>query len=154
MADDSTDRNDRCANVQEMAYDLERALAKGWSLAEYLQNISLLSDADEQGNEEEEVRLMTLHGCKGLEFDRVYVSHVISEMLPHSRVMEVQDLEERAQQIEEERRLLYVGMTRARKCLRLCFCRQRMGKDASPSPFLSETKLTIPMVPVPPRKPR
>lgn len=145
---DSTDTNDRCGNILEMARDVGDYCGKPkCSLAGYLQNLSLITSGDEDADEEKIVKLMTLHGCKGLEFDVVYVSHCQADMLPHARLAEeYEDDEEGFQQaLEEERRLLYVGMTRAKKHLTLFFAaskidaRSKSPKPALPSPFLFET---------------
>jgi DNA helicase-2/ATP-dependent DNA helicase PcrA len=139
MAADSSVDNDRQANVEEMAGDVHDHIAKGASLADYLQEVSLLSSADEEAGDE--VSLMTLHACKGLEFDAVYMSHCNQGILPHSRSMQAKTREERISQMEEERRLFYVGMTRARKWLSVAYCQQRMGQDMFPSVFIGEAGL-------------
>ena len=139
MAADSSVDNDRQANVEEMASDVCNYTANGSSLSDYLQEISLLSSSDEEA--EEEVSLMTLHACKGLEFDVVYMSHCNQGILPHSRSLEAKTVAERVSQMEEERRLFYVGMTRARKWLTIAYCQQRMGQDMFPSVFIREANL-------------
>jgi len=118
---DSSITNDRCANLAELAIDVnEYCNAPKNSLSGYLQNLALASeDTDDDDNV---VKLMTLHGCKGLEFDVVYVSHCLANLLPHARLAEeCEEGLEYDQAVEEERRLLYVGMTRARKHLTLLF---------------------------------
>ncbi len=145
MDQDSTGENDRTGNINEMAADVGRFLAQGGTLVGYLQNITLLT-AQDGHNEDAEVKLMSMHACKGLEFDVVFVSHAMNEIIPHARSLQVEDEVERATQIEEERRLLYVAMTRARKVLRLCFCRYGMQKQLDPSPFLEETGLPVPKI--------
>jgi DNA helicase-2/ATP-dependent DNA helicase PcrA len=145
LESDSTYTNDRCENLLEMVRDVDDYCSKPkCSLAGYLQNVSLLTDADEE--EGDVVKLMTLHGCKGLEFDVVFISHCQSNMLPHVRgCLEARNEQERRKVIEEERRLLYVGMTRARKNLSLHFARSkvdarsRTAKQCFPSSFLFET---------------
>jgi DNA helicase-2/ATP-dependent DNA helicase PcrA len=100
---------------------------------------SLASDADRLG-EARAVSLMTLHNAKGLEFDSVYVVGVEEGLLPH-RGLESDD-EDTAPDVEEERRLLYVGMTRARQRLVLSYARRRrfLGRelDQGPSRFLDD----------------
>ena len=108
------------------------------SLYDYLARVSLASrddlDARDAGGR---VNLMTIHAAKGLEFPVVFVTAVEKDVIPHVRSME-----ESEANIEEERRLLYVALTRARKHLFLSYCasRRRMGKpvEAFPSPFLEE----------------
>lgn len=110
----------------------------GLSLYDYLNRISLLSrdeqtDADMQGK----VNLMTIHAAKGLEFNVVFIAGVEDGIIPHAR-----SLEEDEANIEEERRLFYVALTRAKQFLYLTSCRTRktLGKlrDCLPSPFLAE----------------
>lgn len=86
------------------------------SLGEMIERISLLESADSpRGSEKNAVRLMTVHMAKGLEFDSVYLAGVDDGVLPHERSLLSED------DIEEERRLMYVAMTRARKKLRMSF---------------------------------
>ena len=77
------------------------------------------------------VAVSTLHAAKGMEYDRVYILDVSEGVIPWHKAVLPADL-------EEERRMLYVGMTRARKMLRLSWPDLRMGKSASPSRFLKE----------------
>lgn len=90
------------------------------SIADYLQSIALYTDADGV-REENAVRLMSLHASKGLEFDVVYMIGVEHGILPHEKA--VKDRGDRG--LEEERRLCYVGFTRARKLLRVTWCAER-----------------------------
>lgn len=142
---DSTTTNDRCANIAELAQDVN-AYCSGAknSLSGYLQTLALATE-DENDNDNV-VKLMTLHGCKGLEFDVVYVSHCLADLLPHARLAEeCEPGPEYDQAVEEERRLLYVGMTRARKHLTLLFsvwkldARSKAPRMTYPSQFLFET---------------
>jgi DNA helicase-2/ATP-dependent DNA helicase PcrA len=97
---------DRWDNVQEL-----RRLAseyKGKSISEFLENIALVSDQDTLDETGEVPTLLTLHAAKGLEFPVVFIAGLDDGMLPHSRSFE--DPEEMA----EERRLFYVGITRAK----------------------------------------
>jgi len=157
---DSTDTNDRCGNVLEIARDVDDYCSKdNHTLAGYLQNLSLIQAGDEDEDDSGLVKLMTLHGCKGLEFDAVFISHCIAELLPHSRaIQEATNDEERKSATEEERRLLYVGMTRARKRLSLFFCESKMdarfreAKQTFPSPFLFETGIPFKYSPKNPQK--
>lgn len=108
------------------------------SLFDYLSRVSLASrddmDAKETGGK---VNLMTIHSAKGLEFPVVFVAAVEKDIIPHARSVEEGDAN-----VEEERRLFYVALTRAQKRLFLTCCssRRRMGKpvEAFPSPFLDE----------------
>ena len=91
----------------------------------------LEEQAKKQEQEREGVLISTLHGVKGLEFDRVYILNVNEGSMPYKKAV----LEPA---IEEERRLFYVGMTRARKILTLCYVRQQYEKKREPSRFLKE----------------
>ena len=77
------------------------------------------------------VALMTMHSAKGLEFDIVFVPDVNEGMIPYRKSLE-------DGQIEEERRLMYVAMTRAREQLHLSYVKQRFQKEETPSRFLKE----------------
>ena len=103
-------------------------------LTEFLDHISLVSDIDQWG--EEGVALMTLHSAKGLEFAVAVVAGLEEGVLPHFNASDSKD------GIEEERRLLYVGMTRAERQLYLTTCRRRRiagrYQDQTESPFLME----------------
>jgi DNA helicase-2/ATP-dependent DNA helicase PcrA len=88
------------------------------SLDGFLQQIALLSDADELRDDEGLVTLMTLHNAKGLEFPIVFIIGCEDGVFPHSRALDEGGL-------EEERRLCYVGITRAQRDLCLCYARTR-----------------------------
>ena len=98
----------------------------------------ILRDIMDQQNEEEEqdqVHLLTMHASKGLEFPHVFIMGLEEDILPHRNSIE-------NNQIEEERRLLYVGITRARKTLAMTYCKERklFGEkmESTPSRFLDE----------------
>jgi DNA helicase II / ATP-dependent DNA helicase PcrA len=127
----------RIENLQELV-----ALAREWletatepSLSAFLQEVSLYSDQDAIRGEGSLVTLMTLHNAKGLEFRAVYLIGMEEGIFPHSRSIEEQG-------IEEERRLCYVGMTRAMERLTLLHASSRMlygGRSYNlPSRFLDE----------------
>src|SRR6476646_3933508 len=105
------------------------------SLSNFLQEISLYSDQDAIRGEESLVTLMTLHNAKGLEFKAVYLIGMEEGIFPHSRSIEEQG-------VEEERRLCYVGMTRAMERLTLLHASSRMlygGRSYNlPSRFIDE----------------
>ena len=131
----------RRENLDELlsaAREHERANASGAegddpSLAGFLDAVTLRSDADE-ADERKGVLLITLHAAKGLEFDEVFLAGMEDGSLPH--VSSQGDDEE----VEEERRLAYVGMTRAKERLTLSYVRRRMVRgewmSREPSPFL------------------
>lgn len=88
------------------------------------------------------VQMMTLHSAKGLEFEQVFIIAMEENIFPNERAHEYQSFKERRQRIEEERRLAYVGITRARKHITLSFCQSRhlYGRTQTnpPSRFLNE----------------
>jgi DNA helicase-2/ATP-dependent DNA helicase PcrA len=104
-------------------------------LAGYLQHVALLTSADTQDGGPA-VRMMTVHAAKGLEFDHVFVAGLEEGTFPSQRVLEDPE------QLEEERRLMYVALTRARKTLFLSSVRDRMVNGEmmtlKPSRFLRE----------------
>ena len=108
---------------------------QGGLLTAFLDHVALISDIDEW-NKERGVSLMTLHSAKGLEFRTVVVAGLEDGLLPHFNTGGSQE------EIEEERRLLYVGMTRAKERLILTTCRRRRiagrYQDQEESPFLLE----------------
>lgn len=110
---------------------------QGTLLTHYLQEVSLLSDIDEDNSVgDDKVTLMTVHSAKGLEFDAVLVSGMEENLFPSQMSME------NPRQIEEERRLFYVAMTRARHHLVITFAKSRMRygrmEFGTPSRFIRE----------------
>ncbi len=145
LSQDKTEREYiRRKNIEELLismkdYVRERPEAK---LNDYLEEVSLRSDIDDWSESKERVNLMTLHNAKGLEFDTVFITGLEDGLIPHYKSQNDQG------QYEEERRLLYVGITRARRRLYMTYARQRDMFRAGPnfteiSPFFSEipTKL-------------
>jgi DNA helicase-2/ATP-dependent DNA helicase PcrA len=107
-------------------------------LFDYLNRIGLLTREErDEGNGAQRVNLMTIHAAKGLEFDTVFIAGLERGLLPHAR-----SLEQGEGELEEERRLFYVAMTRARRRLVLSACRTRrrrgLVQPCEPSPFLEE----------------
>lgn len=97
----------------------------------YIQEYSLLLQQKKRSQNDDGVMICTLHGAKGLEYDHVYIVNVNEGTIPYHKAV----LEE---ELEEERRLLYVGMTRARKTLHLYYPEKRYQKKRKPSAFLEE----------------
>ncbi|MCD6326298.1 UvrD-helicase domain-containing protein [bacterium] len=131
------EQNPRAENVKELV-----TVARGFaernpnsSALDFTHHIALLSDVDQLKEQEDTVSLLTLHSAKGLEFDVVFLVGVEAGLLPHYSVST-------REQLEEERRLLYVGMTRAKKMLILtrAWRRSIFGRTAmNPgSPFIQE----------------
>ena len=108
------------------------------SLIDYLQQISLFSDADAYDPAGGRVALMTLHAAKGLEFENVFIVGVEQGLLPHERTNAHEDPDE----LEEERRLFFVGITRAKTNLLISYARYRTIRGQKlrtiPSQFLFE----------------
>lgn len=105
-------------------------------MTDFLENVALMTDLDGMEEQRGAVTLMTLHAAKGLEFDAVFLAGMEENIFPISRALMDED------QLEEERRLCYVGITRARKKLYLSCAHTRMLYNArnanEPSRFLSE----------------
>jgi ATP-dependent DNA helicase UvrD/PcrA len=127
----------RIENLKELANAAHDAEARGETLADFLDHAALASDTD-QFDPESRVTLMTLHAAKGLEFPLVFLAGLEEGLFPHSRTLM------NPEELEEERRLCYVGMTRAMNTLILtrAHYRRRYGNDAPemsvPSRFLEE----------------
>lgn len=121
MLRDSNDpqAEERLANLEELLRALEQHAGEAESLAEFLEQAALVTDLDQYDGSAERVTLMTLHAAKGLEFPVVFLVAMEEGVFPHVRSQ--RDDEE----IEEERRLCYVGMTRAREKLYLTYARER-----------------------------
>jgi DNA helicase-2/ATP-dependent DNA helicase PcrA len=142
----SNDNNweERLENLNELIN-----LAKqytGYSIDDFLQFTALQTTGDDN-EEDDSVKLMTLHASKGLEFDNVFMVGMEESIFPSSRSLTDSD------QLEEERRLCYVGMTRAKKKLHLSFATKRLlwGNVSYnvPSRFLEEAQLKNPRPPYP-----
>jgi len=107
------------------------------SLFEYLNRITLTSKDNQDEDQKGKINLMTMHASKGLEFDTVFLAGIEDHIIPHARA-----LEENPEAIEEERRLFYVAITRARHELFISSCetrkRNRENAPSLPSRFLSE----------------
>jgi DNA helicase-2/ATP-dependent DNA helicase PcrA len=108
------------------------------SLLDYLQQISLFSDTDAYDAASDRIAMMTLHAAKGLEFENAFITGVEDGLLPHERSSKSEDDEE----LEEERRLFFVGITRAKSRLHISFARYRTVRGqfirTIPSQFLFE----------------
>ena len=128
----------RMENLEELARAVAESQEAGESFTDFLDAAALVSDAD-SFEDKPGVTLITLHSTKGLEFDHVFLSGLEDGICPHSRSIS----EEKG--IEEERRLVYVGMTRARKSLTLTravyrriFGNEQQMRASLPSRFLGE----------------
>ena len=136
-------RGIRAADMYEILDELQEA-SKGFkdfeewfeyirSYGEELKKQSEKSRQSDNGQPEDAVMLMTMHGSKGLEFECVFLPDVNEGITPYNKAVLTED-------IEEERRMFYVGMTRAKKYLHLYAVKQINHKDADISRFISESK--------------
>ena len=124
---DEVEAKTRLENIEELmnkaAAFSEDPAEEDRSLSSFLEEISLVADIDRVDSEEDALTLMTLHAAKGLEFDKVYLCGMEEGLFPSSASINADNPEA---EIEEERRLCYVGITRARKQLRMSSARERM----------------------------
>jgi DNA helicase-2/ATP-dependent DNA helicase PcrA len=127
----------RLENLDELINAAAEASTRGESVSDFLDHAALVSEADSV-DDKAAVSLLTMHNAKGLEFPMVVISGLELGLFPHSRSLNSVEM------TEEERRLCYVGMTRARKRLILTWAkyRRRFGggeqERSTPSPFLKE----------------
>jgi len=133
-------QKDKSANAPgrlENLKELVRAMGEYENLAGFLEHVALVMERD-SGPDEDKVNLMTLHSAKGLEFDTVFLPGWEEGLFPHQRAMD----ESGHAGLEEERRLAYVGLTRARKRAKITFAGNRrvhnLWQSAIPSRFLDE----------------
>jgi DNA helicase-2/ATP-dependent DNA helicase PcrA len=127
------DDQERLANIEELltvARDFDERHGEGSQLEAFLEETCLVNDTDAWETDADRVTLMTLHASKGLEFPVVYLTAVEEGLLPHERSRE------HPEQLEEERRLMFVGITRAQQELQISMARYR--------DFRGQRKLTIP----------
>lgn len=138
LKEDPDTYEERRENIEEL-----KSKAAEWqeesshpSLPLFLEELSLKSSHDEAAPSDGAIRMMTLHNSKGLEFDIVFIVGMEEELLPHMNAYESPEA------LEEERRLAYVGMTRAKECLYLTASYVRflwgVRRSMQPSRFLSE----------------
>ena len=121
ISENTNEALSRAENLREMigaAMDFEQKMPDG-TLEDFLTELALVSDVDDLDEDSDAVVLMTLHNAKGLEFPIVFMAGMDEGIFPHSRSLLDED------QLEEERRLCYVGMTRAKKKLYMTRAWQR-----------------------------
>ena len=134
---DNLEHTARADNLRELSNAMAEATEQGQTLEDLLDHAALMSDSD-QYDETASVSLMTLHSAKGLEFDAVFLAGLEEGLLPHGRSLNS------LAELEEERRLFYVGMTRAKRFLTLsrAIYRRTYGEDrlraSLPSRFIAE----------------
>ncbi len=136
--DKSEDGQTRSDNIDEMLASIKKFTEENEnpSLQDYLESVALVTDIDRMENTPDYVMLMTLHSSKGLEFPNVFISGMEENVFPNYRSLDD------PKRLEEERRLCYVGITRARKRLFLCRAESRasyaQANFNAPSRFLEE----------------
>ena len=129
---------DRVANLQELLVAMEEfsTSSEETTLSRFLEQVALVSDLEKSSSSGDSATLMTLHAAKGLEFPLVFIIGMEEKLFPHIRSLEDPE------QMEEERRLCYVGMTRARERLFITNARRRriFGQDQfnQPSRFIAD----------------
>ncbi|MDP6667939.1 MAG: UvrD-helicase domain-containing protein, partial [Dehalococcoidia bacterium] len=146
LREDRERGEERMENLQELKASAEQfgGSEERGQLVDFLENIALVSDVDslqggdDIGAEDEAITLITLHQAKGLEYDAVFLVGLEEGLLPHSRSVDDPT------QLEEERRLLYVGMTRARKRLYMFRAFQRRFRGQSGAQMASRFLTEIP----------
>ncbi|MCR4763937.1 MAG: UvrD-helicase domain-containing protein [Lachnospiraceae bacterium] len=123
---DESGDNDREANVEELISKLVDYEEKEEepTLTGFLEEVALIADIDSVDGNDDRVLLMTLHSAKGLEFERVYITGMEENLFPGYMTLEAEATDPGA--MEEERRLAYVGITRARRILTLTAAMERM----------------------------
>jgi DNA helicase II / ATP-dependent DNA helicase PcrA len=133
QADKSPQAQSRLENLKELI----RFMHQFETLGGFLEHVALVMDV-EQGDDGERVSLMTLHGAKGLEFETVFLPGWEEGLFPHQRSLDENGLAG----LEEERRLAYVGITRAKRHAQVSFAQNRRNRglyqSASPSRFVDE----------------
>jgi DNA helicase-2/ATP-dependent DNA helicase PcrA len=138
LEDGSQEGVDRWANVEEFLRLAQEFEERGLGLPEFLENLALVSDQDTLPDKLDAPTLLTLHAAKGLEFGQVFIIGLDEGLLPHNRSINSDDPEEMA----EERRLFYVGITRTRKQLFFVRAARRSTYGApsysTPSRFLDD----------------
>jgi DNA helicase-2/ATP-dependent DNA helicase PcrA len=141
-SDNSPEAETRLANLEELVNAAAEAADRGENAAEFLDHAALVADADGV-DEKAAVSLLTIHNAKGLEFPNVFIAGLEEGLFPHSRSLASEAA------MEEERRLCYVGMTRAEKRLYLSSARYRrrfgggQPEVSLPSRFLKEVPASL-----------
>jgi ATP-dependent DNA helicase Rep len=127
-----------------VAWIAKRGEEDGKTLVELAQTIALLSRLDGSDGDSDAVRLTTVHASKGLEWPHVFIVGCEEGLMPHTGEAEAED-DDGPQRVEEERRLMYVAVTRAQRSLTISWCRQRRRAKAMaprlPSRFIAEMGL-------------
>ncbi|MEN6483800.1 MAG: ATP-dependent helicase [Syntrophobacteraceae bacterium] len=134
FSESGEDLEARLENIKQMIYDASHKR----SIPDYLEDAALIRDDQDQSEKKSGMRLSTIHAAKGLEFKVVFVVALEEGILPHQRSYNMDTDLENDRGIEEERRLMYVAMTRASDHLHLTCSSRRRGEMMVPSRFLDE----------------
>jgi superfamily I DNA/RNA helicase len=143
LQDGTQEGEERWQNVMELRTVAENYadLPTAEQLGKFLEDVALMSDVDTLKEEKDAVTLITLHAAKGLEFPVVFIVGMDEGILPHSRALEAEEAG-RDDQMEEERRLAYVGITRAKQRLYMVYAFRRtlygMTQTNGPSRFIAD----------------
>jgi DNA helicase-2/ATP-dependent DNA helicase PcrA len=143
LQDGTDEGEERWQNVMELRTVAENYadLPANEQLGRFLEDVALMSDVDSLKEEKDAVTLITLHAAKGLEFPVVFIVGMDEGILPHSRALEAEEAG-RNDQMEEERRLAYVGITRAKQRLYMVYAFRRtlygMTQTNGPSRFIAD----------------
>jgi len=148
VSKNNKDYEDRKSNVEELINNASIFGNTNSSISDYLHNIALISSSDKESTES--VSLMTMHASKGLEFPAVFIIGAEEGIHPH--IMALKDAktpEEKIEAVEEERRVFFVGLTRAERRLYVSSCENRLESPwgrpklikVEPSRFVSDSGL-------------
>ena len=126
----------QAADLFEILSEIEEAARPFSTLEEWFRHVEEYTEAlrrKEQKKKEEQkgIHLMTIHAAKGLEFDTVFIIGANEGQIPYKKAKSEEET-------EEERRLFYVAMTRAKEVLQICYVKQRNGKETAPSRFVND----------------
>ncbi len=139
---DLVNKDENHQSKNENIKELLKAVEEFNSITAFLEHISLVSDTDQKIDDANHIVVMTLHAAKGLEFDTVFLPGWEEGIFPHSKTLE----ETGTKGLEEERRLAYVGITRARNKLYISYAMNRrmynQWLDTKPSRFLNEIPMS------------
>ena len=125
----------------EILNEVESSSSNFQTIEEYLNHIEKVKEELQENQKHKEVNgviFTTMHSAKGLEFDNVYIIGVNDGTIPHEKSYDIEDDEKRDEQIEEERRLMYVAITRAKDRLCISCPQNKYGKKVSISRFINE----------------
>jgi DNA helicase-2/ATP-dependent DNA helicase PcrA len=141
LSERSEEAKDRLDNLQQLLTGMEERFAQEKSLVDYLEDVALVTDLDSYDGSLDRVTLMTIHAAKGLEYPVIFMAGMEEGLFPLARSSESRE------ELEEERRLCYVGMTRAMEKLYLVHARKRRVfgdyQFNPPSSFLSDIPISV-----------